>query len=201
MMDDRVLYKRVRYGLSASFLILGIFLVYRYFPDIQKSQSKVYNQKAQLQVDDGYFLVKRVVDGDTIELENGQKVRYIGIDTPETNDPKREVECYGEEAKEKNKSLVEGGKVKLEKDVSEIDKYSRLLRYVYLENGTFVNLLLVKEGYANASSYPPDIKHQGEFRQAEKEARDNKKGLWGDACAGSSLDNLQNNEIKSILDF
>lgn len=121
--------------------------------------------------------VTKVVDGDTIELEGGQKVRYIGIDTPETVDPNKKVQCYGKEASDKNKSLVEGKEVKLVKDVSETDKYGRLLRYVYVGD-TFVNDYLVRQGYANASSYPPDVKYQDQFTKAEKEARDNNRGLW-----------------------
>lgn len=128
------------------------------------------------------FLVKKVIDGDTIELDNGQKVRYIGMDTPETVDPRRGVQCYGKEASNLNKKLVEGKEVRLEKDVSETDKYKRQLRYVYLkdENGAeiFVNDFLVREGYAKAVSYPPDIKFQDQFRASEKEARENNRGLW-----------------------
>lgn len=76
--------------------------------------------------------VVRVIDGDTIEIEGGDRVRYIGIDTPETVDPRKPVQCYGQEASNKNKELVEGKTVELEKDVSETDKYGRLLRYVWL---------------------------------------------------------------------
>lgn len=76
--------------------------------------------------------VKRVVDGDTIELENGERLRYIGIDTPETKHPTKPVQCYGEDAYQINKKLVEGKTVKLVKDISEVDKYKRLLRYVYV---------------------------------------------------------------------
>ncbi len=125
--------------------------------------------------------VTKVIDGDTIEIEGGQRVRYIGIDTPETVDPRRPVGCFGKEASNINKELVEGKEVRLEKDISEIDKYGRLLRYVYVDN-LFVNDYLVKEGYAKASSYPPDIKYQEQFRKSEEEARLNKKGLWGPIC-------------------
>lgn len=125
------------------------------------------------------FLVSRVIDGDTIELSNGKKVRYIGIDTPETVDPRKPVQCFGKEAKEANKNLVLNKVVILKKDVSETDKYGRLLRYVYLEDGTFVNLWLVKNGYAFVYTYPPDVSHSQEFLVAEQEARANKRGLWG----------------------
>lgn len=129
--------------------------------------------------------VKRVIDGDTIELESGQKLRYIGINTPETVDPRRAPQCFGKEASNKNRDLVEGKMVRLEKDVSETDKFGRLLRYVYLENGTMVNQFLVREGFARASSYPPDIKYQDLFREAEKLARQENKGLWA-GCNSSA---------------
>lgn len=130
-----------------------------------------------------YFTVKRVIDGDTIELDNGKKVRYIGIDTPETVNPRKLVQCYGLEASSKNKALVEGKKIRLEKDITETDKYKRLLRYVYLEDGTFVNLLLVEEGYATSYSYPPDIKYQDDFIRAQDKAKEAGKGLWAEnAC-------------------
>lgn len=124
--------------------------------------------------------VAKVIDGDTIVLENGEKVRYIGINAPEIT--KRD--CFGNEAKKKNESLVLHKEVILEKDVSERDKYNRLLRYVYLADGTFINKTLVEEGYAYASSYPPDISRQEELLEAQREAQKNKKGLWG-ACPRS----------------
>jgi micrococcal nuclease len=126
--------------------------------------------------------VAHVVDGDTIKLEDGQVVRYIGIDTPETVDPRKPVQCFGKEASAKNRELVEGKEVRLVKDTSETDKYKRLLRYIYVGD-VFVNDYLVRNGYAHSSSYPPDVKHQDQFRVAEQEARENKRGLWADdAC-------------------
>ena len=121
--------------------------------------------------------VTRVIDGDTIEIESGQKVRYIGIDTPETVHPDMKVQCFGKEAAVKNKELVEGKTVELEKDVSETDKYGRLLRYVYAED-IFVNDFLIRQGFAHASTYPPDVKYQDQLRAAEEEARSNNRGLW-----------------------
>lgn len=126
--------------------------------------------------------VSRVIDGDTVELSGGRRVRYIGIDTPETSDPRKGVQCYGREAYEKNRELVEGKTVGLEKDVSETDKYGRLLRYVYINN-VLVNELLVEEGYAYSSSYPPDVKYQDKFLEAQKLAREENKGLWGSICS------------------
>lgn len=129
-------------------------------------------------------VVKRVVDGDTIELENGDKVRYIGMNTPESVDPRRPVQCFGKEASEFNKDLVEGKKVWLEKDISETDKYGRLLRLVYLENpvnnpnALMVNEELVAKGFAGVYTVPPDVKYKDRFLAAQKIAVENKFGLW-----------------------
>lgn len=136
------------------------------------TQSAVLGEKVYQEA-----LVEKVVDGDTIKIEGGKTVRYIGINTPETVDPRRKVQCFGKEASVKNKELVEGKKIRLEKDVSETDKFGRLLRYVYVED-IFVNDFLVRQGFAYASSYPPDIKYQEQFQKAEKEARENNRGLW-----------------------
>src|SRR5436309_10865554 len=109
--------------------------------------------------------VTRVVDGDTIHVEVGGKdyrLRYIGIDTPETVDPRRPVGCFGAEASERNRQLVEGRTVGLEKDVSETDSFGRLLRYVWVED-QMVNEALVEEGYALAAPYPPDVRYSGVF--------------------------------------
>ncbi len=128
--------------------------------------------------------VTAIIDGDTIEVDLGEgnikRVRYIGIDTPESVDPRQPVQCFSKEATAKNKELVESGIVGLEKDVSETDRYGRLLRYVYMGD-LLINHVLVAEGYAHASSYPPDVKHQDRLKQAEQEARSANKGLWG-AC-------------------
>lgn len=126
--------------------------------------------------------VVRVVDGDTIRLEDGRTVRYIGIDTPETVAPNTPVECFGKEASEFNRQLVEQKTVWLEKDVSETDRYGRLLRYVYLEPSASlsaqVNYRLVEQGYAYSSSYPPDIKWQDALQKAAQTAQAQQAGLW-----------------------
>lgn len=131
-----------------------------------------------------------VTDGDTIRVRiNGQSVavRYIGIDTPETVDPRRSVQCFGKEASAFNASLVAGKTVELEKDISETDKYGRLLRYIWID-GKMANEELVRGGYAKSSSYPPDVKYQDRFRALEAEARAAKVGLWADAaCAVATV--------------
>ena len=118
--------------------------------------------------------VTKVIDGDTIEIAGGFKVRYIGINTPEVY-PQRE--WYGLEAWRKNEELVGGKVVRLEKDVSERDRYGRLLRYVYVD-GLFVNAELVRQGYARAKAYPPDTKYQELLERLEAQARAAGRGLW-----------------------
>jgi len=124
--------------------------------------------------------VTRVVDGDTIDVYMDgvvHRVRYIGIDTPETVHPSEPVECFGKEASAKNSQLVGGKTVRLEKDVSETDQYGRLLRYVWVGD-IFVNDYLVRQGYAYASTYPPDVKYADQFAEAQTEAIANNRGLW-----------------------
>jgi len=144
--------------------------------ELEKPKEEI-SQPEETPAQEKTYLVTRVIDGDTIEIEGGNKVRYIGIDTPETVHPSKPVECFGIEASNKNKELVEGKKVKLEKDISETDRYGRLLRYVWIGD-IFVNDYLVRQGYAYASTYPPDIKYSNQFVQAQQEAKENNRGLW-----------------------
>ncbi len=115
--------------------------------------------------------VTQVIDGDTIILEGGHRVRYIGIDAPERDEP------FYQEAKEANQALVEGKRVRLERDISQRDMYGRLLRYVWA-NGTLVEAELVRQGYAVAKAYPPDTKYQAELEQIERQARETGRGIW-----------------------
>ena len=132
------------------------------------------NQEGSLE--NNVFLVKKVIDGDTIELENGEFVRYLGMDTPEKDN------CFYKEATERNRELVEGKKVKLEKDVTDKDVYGRILRYVYIDS-IFVNDYLLRNGYAKLLIIPPAGKnHKDEFKVLEQEAANNKLGLWGPSC-------------------
>ena len=126
------------------------------------------------------YQVIRVVDGDTVELEQIGKVRLIGVDTPETVHPHKPVEYFGKEASAFTKNLLEGKKVKLEYDWEKRDKYGRTLCYLYLENGTFVNAEIIKQGYGHAYTRFP-FKHLDQFRAHEKEAREKKLGLWADS--------------------
>lgn len=117
------------------------------------------------------FLVTKVIDGDTIELETGQKVYYLGIDAPAVGI------CYGKKAKAKNKELVVGKEIRLYKDVSEKDAARRLLRYVWVED-IFVNDFLVRRGYATATPIPPNTRYEEQLRQAEEEAKEKGRGIW-----------------------
>ncbi|MCX6704974.1 MAG: thermonuclease family protein [Candidatus Woesebacteria bacterium] len=118
--------------------------------------------------------VTHVIDGDTIEIETGEKVRYIGVDAAEVYPAQQ---CFSEEVLSKNKELVLGKVVRLEKDISETDKYGRLLRYVYIGEN-LINERLVKEGFAKTMIVFPDTKFEYQFSQSEKYAKENKLGLW-----------------------
>ncbi len=127
--------------------------------------------------------VIKVVDGDTIHvlLDNKEEtVRLIGVDTPETVDPKKTVQCFGKEASDFTKSKLDGKKVFVQEDPTQTnrDKYNRLLRYVFLADGTNFNKSLVLEGYAHEYTYDVPYKYQTEFKQAQQEAMANNRGLW-----------------------
>jgi micrococcal nuclease len=132
--------------------------------------------------------VVRVVDGDTLIVEiegREERLRYIGIDAPETVMPDAPVECFGPEAAGENRRLVEGRVVLLESDTEDRDRFGRLLRYVFVieadDSLSFVNLMLVERGFAEAGAFPPNERHADEFFAAEREARGAGLGLW-DAC-------------------
>lgn len=127
--------------------------------------------------------VERVVDGDTIVVAGGERVRLIGIDTPETVDPRRPVECFGKEASRHLATLLPPGEpITLEHDVERADRYGRTLAYVYrARDGIFVNEVMVRDGYANVATYPPNVAYVDRFVAAERAARDEGAGLWS-AC-------------------
>lgn len=136
--------------------------------------------------------VVKVIDGDTVNVElegKAETIRLIGIDAPEKNDPRKPVQCFAIEATNKAKELLSGKTVSLESDATQgdRDKYQRILRYIFLD-GTNINKLMLSEGYAHEYTYNLPYKYQSEFKQAEKEAQEAKRGLWADdACVlGSS---------------
>ncbi|OGZ80578.1 MAG: hypothetical protein A2360_02830, partial [Candidatus Staskawiczbacteria bacterium RIFOXYB1_FULL_32_11] len=151
----------------------------------QQEITEIINESKDLLAnsDKKLYSVVKVIDGDTISVNIDGRVetlRLIGINTPETVDPRKPVECFGKEASDKAKELLTGKKVYLEADNTqgERDKYSRLLRYVWLEDGTFFNKKMISDGYAYEYTYDTIYKYQTEFKQAEIEARTTKKGLW-----------------------
>jgi endonuclease YncB( thermonuclease family) len=131
--------------------------------------------------------ITRVIDGDTVELEDGRKVRYLYIDTPETKKPQTKVQCFGLEAYTFNKTIAEGKMVQLISDKEPQDKYGRDLRLIFLagqntedvENS--LNAIMVKQGFARASIYKPNVKYETLFYKLQREAQNNKVGLW-EAC-------------------
>ena len=158
--------------MSGAFLILAGAILYT-----QRSSITLVSPgtpRAQI----SYAKVTRVIDGDTIVIDTGQTVRYIGINTPEVETS----ECFATEAGEINEDMILGKEVRLEKDISETDKYGRLLRYVYTDEGPdgyeMINDELLKIGLAKVETVPPDIKYKDEFDQSQDYAKQNKLGLW-----------------------
>ena len=134
----------------------------------------------------GAATVKAVVDGDTIVVAIGyteEHVRLIGIDTPETKDPRKAVQCFGVEASEHAKVLLPKGTiVRLERDAEPRDVFGRLLAYVYRQpDDLFVNAAIVRDGYAHVLSIAPNVAHADEFVALERQAREENRGLWA-AC-------------------
>ena len=136
-----------------------------------------------LTAQDGFLLVKKVVDGDTFWADDGTskglKIRLIGVDAPESRRAfKKEVGYFGKEAKTYLTNLLSGKSVRLEYDLTRTDQYGRTLAYVYLQDGTFVNAELVKNGFAMTLTIPPNVKFADEFVKLQEEARENNRGLW-----------------------
>ena len=125
--------------------------------------------------------VRRVIDGDTLETTRAQRVRLVGVDAPEYRPWEGVVEPYGKEAGVFMRRHLTGRSVRLVRDRSDRDRYGRLLRYVYTEDGEMVNARLVREGLAEVKAYPPDTARQNELMQAQAEARSSRRGLWSDA--------------------
>lgn len=140
------------------------------------------------------FKVTKIIDGDTIEVQKEvdsniekYKVRLLGINTPESVDPRREVECFGKEASEYAKKNFLGETVRLETDDTQdkYDKYDRLLAYVYLEDGQMLNRKLIADGYAYEYTYDKPYKYQKDFKDIQRFAKSEGRGLWsGDTCNG-----------------
>lgn len=152
--------------------------------------------------------ITQVIDGDTVKVDiqgNSYKLRMIGVDTPETVHPNKPVQYFGKEASNFTKKNLTGKKVYLEKDVSTTDRYSRLLRYIWLEKprslknptigeieSKMFNGILLRYGFAHAASFPPDVKYQDLFKQIEKKAEARGEGLWGEKS--SENENIQDEQ-------
>jgi micrococcal nuclease len=130
--------------------------------------------------------VTKVIDGDTVELSDGRRVRYIGINTPEHDQP------FYAEATQVNQQLVLGKAVQLELDVETFDQYGRTLAYVWVD-GVMANLEIVKQGYANTFTVPPNVRYERQFREAEREARQAERGLWAGSPVTLKIIHLEAN--------
>ena len=202
-MSDHVGGKKIPYGAKRFILVAAIFVVFAF---LQESNSKVLKfipgdlftrdevrLTTNTKLSGDKYEVKRVVDGDTVVIDYhgvSEKIRLIGINTPETVDPRKPVECFGKEASNRMKSLIEGKSVYLETDASqgERDKYGRILAYLYLEDGQMVNRKMIAEGYAYEYTYMHPYNYQQDFKDALSFAKNSKQGLWADgACSKESL--------------
>lgn len=174
--------KRALIWLKAALLGLAMagalmFLITKLKPIQEESNS-------QANAPEILYDVKSVVDGDTFKIDYDGKetsVRLIGVNTPETVDPRTTVECFGQEASDYLKSLLTGKKVKIEADSSQTDrdKYDRLLRYVYLD-GEDVGYKVINGGYGHEYTYDVAYAKQEEYKKAQEDADKNKRGLWAD---------------------
>lgn len=179
--------KKNRTGLITGLITLILCLI---FANLQANLPSNSNQIISTAQDTPrLYQVVKVIDGDTITVDiegTTTTLRLIGINTPETADPRKPVECYGIEASNRAKELLTGKNVRLESDPSQedLDKYERLLRYVYLKDGTFYNEQMIKDGYAYEYTYDTPYQYQSQFKAAEDYARTNKLGLWADDACG-----------------
>lgn len=169
-----------------SFVFIFFGISQEYLPLIEKAiEEETFWPQSKIDTkSEAEYTVTRVIDGDTIVVSQGDKsyrVRYIGVDTPELSRDNQVAECLADEARAFNEELVLGQVVRLEKDISETDKYDRLLRYVYV-NDVLVNAELLSSGFATILTIPPDVARAEDFKALEREAREEKRGLWGELC-------------------
>lgn len=213
-----------RYGLTIIFTLIAVSSIPSLFTGSQTSVSPINNAVSVTQLPQKHettattslqkenvpklYDVVAVIDGDTLDVSIDGKVerlRLIGIDTPETVDPRKPVQCFGKEASNKSKELLIGKKVSLQSDSTQgdRDKYDRLLRYVFLEDGTNFNFQMIEDGYAHEYTYGVPYKYQTEFKAAQTKARTVQKGLWspttcnGDTPSSSASKPTQTSVITS----
>lgn len=143
---------------------------------------KIVKDSGASAFENSIHIVERVIDGDTIDIENDKRIRLLGIDSPERD------ECYYTEAKNYLKKLIEGKDIRIEKDISGTDRYDRYLRYIYIpaddpeDDDIFVDELLVREGYAFTFPVAPDNRYRDLLARAEEKAREARRGLWSSDC-------------------
>lgn len=190
-----LLIKKYKIKIILISLVVTICSLAAYFPSLVSNNSS--NKYIIPKIDfNKKYQVSSVIDGDTFEVNIDKKIvriRMIGIDTPETVDPRKPVQCFGKEASDKSKELLLGHSVTLQTDKSQsiLDKYGRVLSYVYLHDSfsgnssnistssIFMNEFLLKEGYAREYTYNKAYKMQKEFKKIQKDAIKDKRGLWG----------------------
>lgn len=160
--------------------VAGVWGVTRLVPPAPLRDPVVYSSPPRPYLEDR---IVRVIDGDTAVGEKLGRIRYIGINTPETDDRDPAVRAMARRATEVHRRLVEGRVVQLVLDVQERDRFGRLLAYVWSE-GIFVNAYLVAEGYAQVMTIPPNVRYQQEFLRLQRRARENRRGLWDTAGRG-----------------
>ncbi|HCC06139.1 TPA: nuclease [Candidatus Nomurabacteria bacterium] len=182
-----------KYGMLALIIVCVLALLSILYGTQREAFSSFLNNEAgkKIEVPVGpYYKVTRVVDGDTLVINiNGidEKVRLIGINTPETVDTRKPVECFGKEASARMEDLADGKNVRLESDDTQStrDIYGRLLNYVYLEDGQMLNRKMIADGYAYEYTYMTPYKYQKEFRDVQTLARVSARGLWApESCNG-----------------
>lgn len=197
--------KQKRYFKITFLVFISILFIYRYAYEkgyvaggahtgVATSSKFKFSPKAELNTSrnpEQFYKVVHIVDGDTIDIEkDGKKIRIrlLGINSPESVDPRRTVECYGKEAKNFMLELVRDKKVEIVLDSSkpEKDEYQRVLAYVFTEEGVFVNRQMIERGYAYEYTYKSEkYKYQDDFKLAQKQAREGGFGLWAqDTCSG-----------------
>lgn len=169
--------------ISILFIFLGFFLRIKFNNESQKKIPSSPNLNITSAIIPSPTVIREkaivsfVYDGDTIELTDKRKVRYIGIDAPEVNWKKGNPQCFATQSAKVNQEMLKGQEIELAKDISDVDKYGRLLRYIWID-GIFLNDFLLRQGYARLELIAPDTNYSNQFKEAQKEARDNKRGLW-----------------------
>lgn len=150
------------------------------------TDNRINDKNIEISISTPYLVVK-VIDGDTFDIktEKGKlRIRMIGVDTPEIKDPRKKVQCFAKESSKETKNILLNKYIKIENDNTQdrFDKYNRFLAYVYINDGELFNSYLIKNGFAHEYTYKIPYIKQKEFKELENEAREAKRGLWGDKC-------------------